>query len=51
MVITSDKCDYCGKENTECLVIKKRFWVFFVTDVAICQTCVSRAFKLFSKGK
>ena len=51
MVIVQGKCDYCGKTNSECLVVEKRFWVFFVTEVALCQSCVSRAFKLFSKGK
>lgn len=51
MLIANSKCDYCGRENNECLVIEKRFWVFFVTDVTLCQRCVSRAFKLFSKCK
>lgn len=51
MGITTKKCTCCGKVNAECMVIEKRFWIFFITDVAICQTCVSRAFKLFSKGK
>lgn len=51
MEIKQGTCDCCGKVNAECMVIEKRFWVFFVTDVAICQTCVSKAFRLFKKDK
>lgn len=50
MVIAKGKCDCCGVDNTECMVIDKRFWVFFVTEVCICQRCVSKALRLCQKG-
>jgi len=51
MKIEKGKCDCCGLKNAECMVLKKKVLLVFVTDVAICQTCVSAAFRSFKKGK
>ena len=51
MVVVSGKCDCCNKYNSECMVFKKRVLWYFVIEVKLCQSCMSRAFKLLNKGK
>lgn len=49
--IENKNCDHCGKANKECAVFNKKIlWVFSV-DVVICQSCISKAFRSFKKGK
>jgi ribosome-binding protein aMBF1 (putative translation factor) len=51
IAIASDcKCDICGKENKELLKITDE-GLFFDTDIYVCQSCVSKWFKSFQKGK
>lgn len=51
MKVKNGNCDHCGKANKECAVFTKRVWFVFKTDVVICQSCVSKAFRSFRKGK
>lgn len=45
------KCSQCNKLNSEVKVFtKKVLWVFTV-EVPVCQSCLSKAFRLFKKGK
>jgi len=48
MVVAKGVCDCCGRSN-ECAVIEKRALGFFVVKVSMCQSCVSKTFKLFKK--
>lgn len=41
------KCCNCGEHNTEYAKFKL-FWVF---SYKVCQKCVSKAFRGFTKGK
>ena len=47
-----EKCDNCGKKNTEIRIFKKG-WLFGLTwcSVKVCQACVSTAFRSFIKNK
>ena len=41
------KCCNCGKKNAECAKFKL-LWLF---EYKVCQSCVSKAFRSFVKGK
>lgn len=45
------KCANCGKVNTECVGFKKTTMFIFKSEQYICQTCISKAFRSFKKGK
>lgn len=45
------KCSQCNKLNSEVKIFtKKVLWVFTV-EVPMCQSCISKAFRQFKKGK
>ena len=45
------KCDHCGKENKEVAVFTKRIILgLFKVKVHVCQSCISKTFKSFTKG-
>ena len=44
------KCDACGKESTELLVVTDP-GIFIDSHFYICQSCVSKWFKSFNKDK
>ena len=44
-------CDKCGKENTECAEFTKKVFGLFKVKMNVCQSCLSKAFRLFKKGK
>lgn len=47
----SNKCDNCHKTNNEYAVFNKKVLFIFTTKVHICQSCVSKAFRSFTKDK
>jgi len=50
--VFSNVCENCGKDNAECVAFKKKgFWFLPDKETFICQTCISRAFGSFRKGK
>jgi hypothetical protein len=51
MEIVKGRCDCCLREDNECAVIEKRVLVFFVVETKVCQSCVSKIFRKFSKDK
>ena len=48
METTKDVCDNCGDINAECVVLKGIIWF---TSYKLCQSCVSKSFRSFVKGK
>lgn len=51
MIVVSDKCDYCNRHNSECIVFEKIVLWYFVTEVKLCQRCVATSMKLFTRNK
>lgn len=49
--VKSGNCSHCGKGNSECAVFEKKVLWIFTVEVPICQSCVSKAFRSFKKGK
>lgn len=47
-IVNYDTCRNCQKENAELVVFKSEGWLW-TTDILICQTCISKAFRSFSK--
>ena len=47
MVIEKDVCSNCGKVNAECA----KFSLLWFFKYSVCQACISKAFRSFSKGK
>lgn len=48
MEVVKDVCGNCGAVNAECLKLKGVIWF---TSYKLCQSCVSKGFRSFSKGK
>lgn len=46
--IKNGVCDNCHRLNDEVLTIKKYWWM---PKVKLCQSCISRLFRSFRKGK
>lgn len=66
VVVTGETCSVCGKENTELVKYKvgdtlrggkvglffaRLFGVHNKQDFLVCQSCVSKSFRAFSKKK
>jgi hypothetical protein len=51
MKVENKNCSHCGKANNECAVFEKKVLLVFTVEVPICQSCVSKAFRSFVKGK
>lgn len=45
------KCSQCNKENTEINIFSKKILWVFTVEVPVCQSCISKAFRQFKKGK
>ena len=45
------KCNNCGKDNKEVAVFHKKILGLFKVKVQVCQSCVSKAFRSFIRGK
>ena len=45
------KCDNCGKDNKEVAVFTKKILGLFKVKVHVCQSCISKTFKSFTKSK
>lgn len=44
------KCDHCGKDNKEVAVFTRKILGLFKVKVHVCQSCISKVFKSFTKG-
>ena len=44
------KCDVCGIKNRELVIYEKKV-LFWSHKVLVCQTCIGRTFRSFTKGK
>lgn len=51
MKIKKSECAHCGLVNDECAVFEKKLLWVFTVEVPVCQSCVSKAFRSFKKGK
>lgn len=47
MKVSKDVCSHCGKQNAECVEFK----LLWILKYKVCQSCISKAFRSFSKGK
>lgn len=47
MKVVKDVCSNCGKQNAECVEMK----LLWIMKYRVCQSCVSKAFRSFSKDK
>ena len=43
-------CDNCKKENKEVAIFTKNILGFVPVKIQICQSCISKTFKSFTKG-
>ena len=44
------KCNHCGKDNKEVAVFTKKILGLFNVKVQVCQSCISKVFRQFTKG-
>jgi len=49
-VVSTETCEICGKRNMECIVLKRKVALIFSSETIVCQTCVSKMFRSFTKG-
>ena len=49
-VVDNYACDNCGNNNKELVIFEKQGWLW-KSEIFICQTCISKAFRSFRKEK
>lgn len=47
MKVSKDVCNHCCAQNEECVELKGFLWFSY----RLCQSCVSKSFRSFSKDK
>ncbi len=50
-IISNTMCSVCKKENKELVVFETKIVWFIPKDIIVCQSCISKAFRSFRKGK